>query len=78
MDKWPPDFFNPRDPDWTNVARAAEASGMSEKAIRENVHLFGVFWFSRWYVSLERLLSTRWSKPATKKKADKDQLDLGI
>lgn len=78
MDKWPPDSIDPRDPDWLNVKEAAHVANKSEKAIRDNLHHIGVYWFSRWYVSQERLFSTAWSIPATKKKADKDQLDLGI
>lgn len=78
MSDWPPLRFNPHDPDWTNVARAAEASGMSEKAVRENIHHFGVFWFGRWYISQERLFSTAWSKPTKKRKRSPDQGSLDI
>jgi hypothetical protein len=78
MDKWPPDSIDPYDPDWTNVGRAAGLANVTEKAIRENIHHFGVYWFGTWRVSQKRLLSTAWSKPAKKRKCSPDQGSLDI
>lgn len=56
MDKWPPTFIDPHDPDWVRIPEAAFLAKLCEKTIRRKWRTIGVKFYGQIYISRSRLL----------------------